>query len=283
MQAEREYGFDPELADELVARGLPHDAGDDGPRFWTADLHYLGLRLGCATIYQGALNRWAGALTAFSSHAQTPVEIRCTVYGPPGTEVELLVAPGERTRATLGARATALSFAAEMRGDWPAVGAGGGSAGRVGGDGDRALGELLRELAAYDFCWIPPPLESDLAFVRRTRLANCLSTAQLLVAEAPRLGIEARLAHGLLLAPPYSTPHNWAEVRTGDDEWVPVDPLLLGLLARFADLDAEAWPPARSPGAILLRLTEPGTPLVSAAGTGAPLEATFLTKATAAA
>lgn len=274
MQAEREFGMDAALADELVARGLPcapGPPGGDGPLLWPTDLHYLGLRLGCATVYQGVLNRWAGALTAFDARARTRVEIRCTPYAPPGTAVDVLVAPGERLRGRAGDRAAPLQFVAESVGD----GAGGGRA--LGARVEAALGELLADLASYDFCWLRPPLETDLAFVRRTRLANCLSTACLLVEEAPRLGIEARLAHGLLLAPPYSTPHNWAEVR-GEDGWVALDPLLLGLLARFAGLDAGAWPPARSPGAVLLRLAEPGTPLVTAADDGAPLEATFLTK-----
>ena len=260
--------MDGETTDELIARGMPHATDEDGPRFWSTDLHYLGLRLGCATLYQGVLNRWAGALTAFSARARTRAEIRCTTYAPPGTDVELLVAPGSPLRAQAEARATALRFAVELRGDRPPL------------DGalPPGLDELLAELAAFDFCWLPPSLEADLAFVRRTRLANCLSTALLLAEEAPRMGVEVRLAHGLLLAPPYSTPHNWAEVRLAEDDWVPLDPLLLGLLARFAGLDAAAWPPARSPGAILLRLAEPGTPLVRAVDTGAPLEATFLTK-----
>jgi hypothetical protein len=267
-QAEREFGFDAEAVEELVARGLPSARGEDGPLLWATDLQYLGLRLGCARIYQGVLNRWAGALTAFSARAETPVQIRCTAYAPPGTAIELLAPDGERVRAEAAPRgASPLGFTATMRGQLPAL-----DAATAG-----ALGELLADLAAYDFAWLRPPLEADLAFVRRTRLANCRSTAGLLVEQAPGLGVEARLAHGLLLAPPYSTPHNWAEVRSGDG-WVALDPLLLGLLARFAGLDPAAWPPPRSPGAILLRLTEPGTPLVTDANSGAPLEATFLTK-----
>ncbi|HZV74128.1 MAG TPA: transglutaminase domain-containing protein [Conexibacter sp.] len=267
-QAEREFGVDAELSDALIARGLPHAPGDDGPLLWGTDLQYLGVRLGCARIYQGVLNRWAGALTAFSARAETPVEIRCTAYAPPGTAIELLAPGGERVGARTGPKgASPLGFATTMRGNRPPL---------RGADGN-ALGELLAELATYDFCWLRPPLETDLAFVRRTRLANCRSTAGLLVEQAPRLGVEARLAHGLLLAPPYSTPHNWAELRV-DGEWVAVDPLLIDLLVRFAAVDAAAWPPQRSPGAILLRLTEPGTPLVAVADTGAPLEATFLTK-----
>ncbi|HKG04287.1 MAG TPA: transglutaminase domain-containing protein [Conexibacter sp.] len=265
-QAEREFGFDAQAADELIARGLPHATGGDGPLLWATDLQYLSLRLDRGRVYQGVLNRWASALTSLSARAETPVAIRCRAYAPPGTAVELLAPGGGRVRGEAGGTAS-LGFETTMRGRLAPL-----------PDGlARALGDLLTDLASYDFCWLRPPLEADLAFVRRTRLANCRSTAGLLVEEAPRLGVEARLAHGLLLAPPYSTPHNWAEVRT-DDGWVALDPLLLGLLARFAGLDSSAWPPARSPGAILLRLTEPGAPLVTAAGTGTPLEATFLTR-----
>lgn len=258
------------LAQRLLAAGLPHADGDDGPCFWRTDLHYVALRLGCTPVYQGVLNRWAGALTALSARAETPVEIRCRAYAPAGATIELLAPGGERLRTVAGDRAAPpLRFAAVMRGAQP----------QLDGRLEAALGELLADLATYDFCWLEPPLETDLAFVRRTRLANCLSTACLLVEEAPQLGVEARLAHGLLVAPPYSTPHNWAEVRADDGGWIALDPLLLGLLARFAELDAGAWPPPRSPGSVLLRLTEPGTPLVVAGETGAPLEATFLTRA----
>lgn len=272
-QAAREFGFDAAAVDALLAHGLPHADGrdGDGPLLWATDLQYLSLRLGRGAVYQGVLNRWASALTSFSARAHTPVAIRCRAYAPPGTRVELLAPGGQRVQAEAatggaGRNAVALGFEATMH-----------AAPALPQDLARTLGELLADLAAYDFCWLRPPLEADLAFVRRTRLANCRSTAGLLVEQAPRLGVEARLAHGLLLAPPYSTPHNWAEVRT-DGGWVALDPLLLGLLARFAGLDARAWPPERSPGAILLGLTVPGTPLVTSADDGRPLEATFLTK-----
>jgi hypothetical protein len=267
-QAEREFGFDAEAVDELIARGLPHVDSADGPLLWSSDLQYLGLRFGCARVYQGVLNRWASALTSLSARAETAVAIRCRAYAPPGTTVELLAPGGERVRAEAGAGGGApLGFETTMRGQLPPLPR----------ELEHALAELLADLASYEFCWLRPPLESDLAWVRRRRIANCRSAAGLLVEEAPALGIEARLAHGLLLAPPYSTPHNWAEVRTAEG-WVSLDPLLLALLKRFAGLDPAEWPPQRSPGAILLRLTEPGTPLVVDADSGAPLEATFLTR-----
>jgi len=275
-QAEREFGIDAALADKLVARGLSCAEGDDGPLLWATDLQYLGLRLGCARIYQGVLNRWAGALVAFSGRDATRVQVTCRAYAPPATEVELLAPGGERVRAPSGppgrggadAGVALLGFATTARGAPPEL-----DAATAG-----TLGELLRDLASYDFAWLRPPLEADLEFVRRTRLANCRSTAGLLVEAAPALGVQARLVHGLLLAPPYSTPHNWAEVLRPDGTWVALDPLLLGLLARFAGIAADAWPPPRSPGCVLLPLCEPGTPLVTRADTGGPLEATFLTK-----
>lgn len=263
-QAEREFGVDPRLAAELVAQGLPHADGEDGLLLATTDLHYLGLRLGCATIYQGVLRRWAATLTELGARERTPVEIRCTAYAAPGTNVEVVVAPGRRMSTRAGDRPATLRFKAELSGDWPAL--------------PPVLDELLAELSALDFCWIPESMQTDLAFVARTRLSNCAAAAYTLVAQAPALGVEARMAYGLLLAPPYSTPHYWAEVRTGDDTWTPADPLLTGLLARFAGLDATAWPPTRSPGAILLALAEPETPLVVDAASGAPVQATFLTK-----
>ncbi|HET6448860.1 MAG TPA: transglutaminase domain-containing protein [Conexibacter sp.] len=268
-QAEREFGFDAATTDQLIARGLPAADGPDGdgPRLWATDLQYLSLRLDRGRVYQGVLHRWASALTAFSARSETPVAIRCRAYAPPGTVVELLAPGGGRVRAEVGSGGGApVGFETTMRGALPPL----------PDELARVLGDLLADLASYDFCWLRPPLEADLGFVRRTRLANCCSTAGLLVDEAPRLGVEARLAHGLLLAPPYSTPHNWAEVRA-DGGWIALDPLLLGLLARFDGLDPAAWPPERSPGAILLRLTEPGTELVTSAA-GEPLEATFLTK-----
>ena len=264
VQAEREFGVDPALAAELVARGVPHVDGEEGLLLATTDLHYLGLRLGCAKIYQGVLQRWAATLTELGERAHTPVEIRCTAFAEPGTEVVAIAPAGRRIGTRAGDRPATLRFEAELSGDWPEL--------------PVALHSLLADLAALDFCWIPESMQTDLAFVARTRLSNCAAAAYTLVAQAPALGVEARMAYGLLLAPPYSTPHYWAEVRTGEDHWTPADPLLAGLLARFAGLDAAAWPPTRSPGAILLPLADPETPLVVDAASGAPVQATFLTK-----
>jgi hypothetical protein len=265
VRAEREFGVEPLLAADLVARGLPHAPGDDGPSFADMDLHYVGLRLGCATIYQGVLRRWATTLAASATRVQTDIEIRCTPYAAPGTDVELLVARDERLRTRTGTRPGTISFQASIPGRWPPF--------------DPALADLLHELGELDFCRLPESLQDDLDFARRTRLANCATAAHLLVEECTRRGVEARHAYGLLIAPPYSTPHSWSEIRTGD-AWVPADPLLLGLLAAHGGLDPASWPPTRSTGGILLALAERPTAIVRAAS--GPLEATFLTRVRAA-
>src|SRR5204863_8078849 len=107
------------------------------------------------------------------------------------------------------------------------------------------------------------------------RLSDCGDAALLLAMECARLGIVSRTAYGLLLAVPFSTPHTWVEIRAGD-RWIPLDPLLMRVLAQYTTLDASAWPPIRSPGAVLLRLAGHETPIVLA--DGRPLEASFPTR-----
>jgi hypothetical protein len=260
-QAKLEFGIDMTLAQELIARGLPHTISDGYPLFTATDLHYIGLRLGCATTYLGVLKMWASSLKASADGEWTSVEVCCVPDAPQNTAVEVLVSPGQRIRASIGANRIAAGIRAAPVGRWPAV--------------SPALEALLVDVASLDFCWLPESLSGDVEFTRQTRLSDCLTAALLLSVECARLGFAVRTAYGLLLATPYSTPHNWAEVRVGD-RWVPIDPLLIGLLTRFTALDASVWSPKRSPGAVLLRLADQETAIVLA--DGRPLQASFLTR-----
>ncbi len=260
--AEQTFAIDPPTARELAARGLPCAHADAEPRFCETDLHYVGLRLGTAMTHRTAMRLWAGALTDAAACEQTHVEVRCSPYARPGTEVQVLVPPGEWVRAEVAPNRRAASFEVHTPGRWPPF--------------DARLRDLLHDVAALDFCLMPGRLYGSAAFARATRLADCGSAAFLLAEECARLGVEARTAFGLLLARPYATPHHWADIRVGET-WVAADPLLLALLARTTELDAGAWPPERSPGSVLVRLAERQVPLVRDAG-GAPLEASFLVK-----
>jgi Transglutaminase-like superfamily len=260
-QAKLEFGIDMTLAQELIARGLPHMMSDGYPRFTATDLHYIGLRLGCATTYLGVLQMWASGLKASADGEWTAVEVRCAPKAPQKTAVEVLVSPGQRVRASIGANRIAASIRAVPVPRWPAV--------------SPALEDLLVDVASMDFCWMPESLSGDVEFTRQTRLSDCENAALLVSMECARLGVGSRMAYGLLLSTPFSTPHTWVEIRVGD-RWVPVDPLLIGLLAQYTTLDASAWPPIRSPGAVLLRLADRETPIVLA--DGRPLQASFLTR-----
>jgi hypothetical protein len=132
---------------------------------------------------------------------------------------------------------------------------------------------VLHQAAAFDFYMLPPTLSGNLDFARRTGLAGCFTASRLVVSECQQLGIEARMAYGLLLAPPLGTPHEWAEIRL-DDIWAPADPLLLSILGRFAGLDPSRWPCTHSPSAVLLRLAACKTPIVE--GDGGPVETSFM-------
>ncbi len=260
-QAKREFGVDTALARELIARGFPHMTSDRDPRFAAADLHYIGLRLGCATTHLGILQMWASSLTASADGRWSAVEVRCAPSAPQNAPVGVLVGPGSRVRTKVGANRIAATIRTIPVVRWPAV--------------DPALEDLLVDIASLDFCWMPESLSGDVEFTRQTRLSDCGNATLLLSMECASLGIAARTAYGLLLASPFSTPHNWVEIRA-DDRWVPVDPLLIGLLTRYTTLDASVWPPIRSPGAALLRLAEKETPIVLSDGRS--LQASFLTR-----
>lgn len=260
-RAKLEFGIDMNLAQKLIARGLPHTMSDGCPRFTATDLHYIGLRLGCATTYLGVLQMWASSLKASADDDWTGVEVRFSPYAPQHTPVDVLVGPGRRVRANIEANRIAASIRTVPVGQWPAV--------------SPELEALLVDVASLDFCWLPESLSGDVEFTRQTRLSDCGNAALLLSMKCTQLGIASRTAYGLLLATPFSTPHSWAEVRVGD-RWVPLDPLLIGLLTQFTSLDASVWPPIRSPGTVLLRLAEQETAIVLS--NGHPLRASFLTR-----
>lgn len=257
--AARDFGIDAATLDELIAAGLPHVETGAELRFAGSDLHYLALRLGCASPHLQAMSWWADSLTRAARWDLLESEVRCMAYVAAGTEIDLLDHLGRR-RTSVGADHCAAQLEFTTTTAWPSF--------------DSAIVDLLEEVAALDFCWIPGTVEDPVALARRTGLADCASAAALLVQECHLRGIPARTSYGLLLAVPYSTPHNWAEVFV-EGRWVPADPLLLALLIRHAALDATAWPPTRSPGGVLLRLAGHQQPLATAGGESVGM--TFLT------
>ncbi len=103
----------------------------------------------------------------------------------------------------------------------------------------------------------------------REKIGDCLGIAVYLAEQGSRRGLSMRVVFGLVVAPPYSTPHFWAEVRV-DQRWVPVDPGLIQGLVSWGIL-APGWPIHRSPGAMLSTLTSRHGFAVSHRGIAAPV------------
>jgi len=257
------FGLDGEALERLVAEGLPCATVDGERRYDSADLHYVGLRLGVAKVFLWTIRAWASALVRFAAQPTTTVGFSyLTQLSDASAAVDgtVRVPGGERVAARFEHNAVAAQFEAQLRADWPALG--------------EDVTELLRDVAAYEFYGLPTWLRAQPDRVRELRMGECEATTRVLLEDCRAVGIEARAAHGLLVALPYSLPHAWTEVRV-EDVWVPVDPLIVAVLWRFAGLDREAWPLTRSTGAMLVRLGDAFEPLAATVGT--PVHTTVLT------
>jgi hypothetical protein len=184
--------------------------------------------------------------------------LRYRTYASPGTPVDVLLPEGRRVKAVIGPDRIAATFNVRMASSDTTF--------------PSSVQRLLHQAAALDF-YYSETLSGDLDFSRRTGLADCVTASMIVVSECQQRGIEARMAGGLIVAPPLGTVHQWAEIRVGDI-WVSADPLLLSVLGRFAGLDPSRWSCTHSPNAILLRLADGETSVVDAAD--GPVETSFV-------
>ena len=258
-RAELEFGITSAIGNLLSDRGLPRSCFEGEARFAWSDLHYIALRLGSARPYLRTMRSWAHSVANAAECGPHTIELRYRTYGSPGATVDVLWPEGRRVKALIGPDQIVARLNVQMENCERAF--------------SRTVQRVLHQAAAFDFYILPPTLAGDLDFARRTGLAGCMTASRFVVSECEQRGIEARMAYGLLLAPPLGTPHEWAEIRLGDT-WAPADPLLLSILGRFAGLDASRWPCTHSPNAVLLRLATLKTPIVDSAG--GPVETSFM-------
>ena len=257
-RAELEFGITSAIASLLAERGLPRSSFEGEARFSWSDLHYIALRLGSARIYLRTMRSWTDSLTETARSGSRMIWLRYRTYADPGTSVDVLLPEGRRVKAVIGPDHIAATFNVRMA-SWDST-------------FPPSVQRLLHQAAALDF-YYSETLSGDLDFARRTGLADCVTASMIVVSECQQRGIEARMAGGLIVAPPLGTVHQWAEIRVGDS-WVPADPLLLSVLARFAGLDPSRWSCTHSPNAILLRLADGETSIVDAAD--GPVETSFV-------
>ena len=257
-RAELEFGITSAIADLLAERGLPRSSFEGEARFSWSDLHYIALRLGSARIYLRTMRTWTDSLTATARSGSRMIWLRYRTYASPGTPVDVLLPEGRRVKAVIDPDHIAATFNVRMASSDSTF--------------PPSVQRLLHQAAALDF-YYSETLSGDLDFARRTGLADCVTASMIVVSECQQRGIEARMAGGLIVAPPLGTVHQWAEIRVGDI-WFPADPLLLNVLRRFAGLDPSRWSCTHSPNAILLRLADCETSIVDAAD--GPVETSFV-------
>ena len=247
-RAAESLGIDSSLLVELQRLGLPYRADGTDERYHFGDLAWIALQLGLASPLQRIIRIRARTLERLGRRDRATVTLQ---WLPPprvraGTVGELRLPTGERRSVTLTPRIPAFSMSREIRLSWPEI--------------PREFHRLLAEIAAFDVMTMPEGGD-NCGVTRLTGFADCGTAALIFLERCRAAELEARLAFGVLITTPFSALHLWPEVAVGA-EWVPVDPLMMGQMHRFASLSPDDWPLSRSPGAILWRFGDAWEPLL---------------------
>jgi hypothetical protein len=245
-QARREFGLAGPLLDAVCAAGLPRMTSGDESLFDVLDLMNLGLHLRLRGPHLGAMRFW-GALLDRPLGQERTYEVSYKPICPvPGHESDcdfLLRTPDETTlpvRRRPDSDDAVHSTTVRLRNDWP--------------DAPAAVRALIDEVSHIQQVRLPEILRWDTGFALASGIGDCASIARLLTERGRARGLAVRLRYGLVVAPPYSTQHFWAEFLV-EDRWVPYQPGLVNALIRWGVVAPDGWPAHRSPGAILVGLS----------------------------
>jgi hypothetical protein len=249
----RRFRIGTSLLDQMISLGLPvRDKGGER-HFDQFDLINSSMYLGVSPTSRTTRRFWPPALNPPAGVTATSYEVSyqpvCPVPGHDGPcGYELAVPGGGRVRQAAPETGPVHEARVALPARWPDL-----------------PPQARAALAVTDglvFSWLPPALATDLDFIAASGLADCAGVCRLLAAEGQRSGLATRKSYGLAVAPPFSVPHYWAEFLVGE-VWVPVDPVLIVAMTGWGVLDRAQWPPHRSPGAILARVSEERVPLAA--------------------
>jgi hypothetical protein len=237
-QPDSVFRLPPDVVRILVEVGFPHRVDGGVVRFDRLDLENISMLLNVPSLKGTTMRLWSGALTDLVPAPEVSYRLRiaarCPERGHPGA-CDFRLAPwasgGEGVR--------------EVRS-------------RVPGDYELTLTlpadehlfgpqwtDVVDRVRALSFCYLPPELGRDLAFVAETGLADCRLATHYLVEMGRAAGLPMRKAAGLFLGYPLAMRHNWVEFHDGG-RWLPADPLTLQLLADWQAVDPAVWPPHRA-------------------------------------
>jgi hypothetical protein len=252
-EALRIHRVGPDLLMRLVAAGLPHRRGADGPRFDQRDLENVGLALHLRTPRWTAMRSWRRCLASCPSTG--PVrhtlvfKATCAITEPHACDPAvhpLAVAAADAGTVCRNADGFTLNVTTEA----------------VDHRFPSAFADIAATVASLEFQVLPEQLAIDADFVVRSGLGDCASATMMLVKAGQEQGVHVRPAVGLLLAAPFPVWHQWIEVETPDG-WRAADPFLLGVFARWGIVDPIQWPANRSPQGVLWRCHTAPFPLVT--------------------
>jgi hypothetical protein len=239
------YRLDRAVLAAATAAGLPHVGTGDEALYDHHDLTNLALYLPLPTLQRAAMKFWAQVLDRPPGEQRTYRVSYRAVCPAPGHSGPCLITchePDDRvvTVAPGPDGAFAHDVDVSLHNDWPTL--------------PRPVAALAREVAEIRFFRLPEAIRWDVGFATRNLLADCAGYAKLLAARGAALGYRSRVRHGLIVAPPYSMMHFWAEFELGG-RWVPCDPGLVLGMRDWGVLSADRWPADRSVGALLVGLS----------------------------
>lgn len=262
-EARLRYRMDDVILDSMVELGLP--ARDvDGTRYFDPfDLLNSSSHLGCSPASRIPRRLWPAALNQPPDVGSVIYDVSylpsCPEPGHSGDCVFSLALPGGRRVRRIvrsGFPPPAVTARVRLGASWPEL--------------PPEVREVLGTVADLSLMWLPEGVATDLEFARATRLADCAGVCRILFEEGRRRNLPTRTSFGLAVAPPFAVPHHWAEFRVSG-VWVPVDPVLIGAIVGWGALDRAQWPPHRSVGPILARVSSRRVPFAVHGGKPVPV------------
>lgn len=253
--ASRFYGVGAELLAQLGDLGFPLDAScDDGPYFDRLDLQNIALNLNLPSIQAMVARSWGAALESVQGAAAVEYTLRLSMRCPArGTASRCrcrfsVTTPAGRVEAERYTDTTAV-IEIDLTLTRPVVPI-------------PAAAELLAEPASrYHFWILHDGYRNDVAFSRKTLVADCGAASRLVKELAEAEGLVARTAYGVLVAKPYCVPHSWTEIRAAG-AWIPIDPVFLSSMRRLGYMGADVRP-LTSPAGIVARIADTEVPLAT--------------------
>ena len=240
------YGMNDELIDILLGMGFPAEGEAGSVTFDPLDLENVGLDLRLPSASRAATSLWARSFKGQSRVAMAKCRVQmswsCPAPGHAG-ECDFALSPriSDHAEAAVSSGRSGWQTSLDVQ---------------LLNDDHLFRDEfsvLVEESKKLHFHRMIPELAADMDFLRERHIADCLSANIYLAGVAADLGLVVRQASGYFVGSPFLVPHTWLDVNV-NGRWIAADPYFLLTLGRWGVVDADEWPPERSPRNVLWRI-----------------------------